>query len=213
MNGERFRPREFTASFLDESLEPLIEIIGDAGVDAGTARKIVREAQRTPLTDAQMQFLSDALDFKKKLDPYLTNFHQYSAATNTAERARSIFAADDLDEYLGKVLPGQAMGRSNGDFALWYARRTLAFQPATFDHSTKSVLQWIEDMTVEAIEAQTELNLDRSVRPMTNLRRLVGLGNPVAGFKRFEYQLDLDSDSTRESTFGARQRRNSITAR
>ena len=67
----------------------------------------------------------------------------------------------------------------------------LAFQKVSIDHSRKSALQWIEDMTIEAIEKLPHIGSSTAIRPMTNLRGLIGLAPGVVA-KPNQYRLELD---------------------
>ena len=187
--GERFRLRERRATFLDESLEPLIEVYGEAGGSAPLARKTLEEAERTPLTDAQMRFLSEGLA-SDWIETFLRTYHENASSMQTAARAQSVFTADEFDGRVGGLVK-PSRWNNQLETARAYARRLLAFQKVTIGDSRKSALQWIEDMTMEAIENLPQISPSSAQEhPLTNLRGLVGLA-PGAVARPNQYRLDL----------------------
>jgi outer membrane protein OmpA-like peptidoglycan-associated protein len=186
---EPFIMREQRPTFLDDALEPLIALCGDGPVDAQAARQTLEETERTPLTDAQMAFIADALAANKVL-PFVARYHQHASSLRSAERALAVFAADALEQYLAGVVadrrwPRQPMaGRE-------YARAMLAVQTVTVGHSLKSLGQWLEDLTVESLGAIPGIGLSPGAHPLTTLRWLLGVaeGHDV---RRIGYHLELD---------------------
>ncbi|HZL17790.1 MAG TPA: OmpA family protein [Polyangia bacterium] len=188
LTGERFRIRERRSTFLDEALEPLIEVYGEAGGNGPVAKRMLEEAERTPLTDAQMRFLAEGLA-SDRIETCLRAYYENASSTETAARAQSVFTADDFDGQVGSLLsPGR--WHRQLETARDYARRLLALQKVAIQHSQKSALQWIEDMTLEAIENLPEIGSSPESRPMSNLRSLVGLVSGAVA-KPNQYRLDL----------------------
>jgi len=186
---EPFTVREQRPTFLEEALEPLIALCGDGPDDIQTARQTLEETERTPLTDAQMAFVADALAANKVL-PFVIRYHQHASSLRSAERALAVFATDALEQYLASVVADRRWPRQLAA-AREYARASLVLQAVTVGHSLKSLWQWVQDLTVESLAAIPSIGLSPGAHPLTTLRWLLGVAEGP-DVRRIGYHLELD---------------------
>jgi outer membrane protein OmpA-like peptidoglycan-associated protein len=183
--GTRFYLRERRASFLDQSLDSLIEA-QDAVAGANDAiRNLIEDMETHPLSDAQRGRLREAFA-PEQIDPRLRAYYDASSTDTSIALASRLRLAERLDSYVGRALDEAWWASRQEAQVLEYVRTTLAVQRAEMNQSRRSELEWIEDIVAESFDTKKEITdpddsrLDWN-RLLPNLRRVLGTMTSLGG--------------------------------
>jgi hypothetical protein len=211
-----FRLRERRPSFLDDSMQPVLDTAGAAGASPQQGELIERR-ETSPLSDAQ-KAECERLFAPEKLKPFLDRFYSRSSSSQAVVQAERLFAIRGsrlemgLEDYLadanarmGRPIRELGFGLSQNQrrgedsdprrvrwsdeqipLAYEYVRVMLASAKVTYNGTTKSLLQHIETAAGEVIGATTI----RAELP--NVRALLGWGPAGTALTMYKYTVEVD---------------------
>ena len=201
LSGTTFHLREPRATFLDGALDAVTEtqeaVVGpDKGIKA-----MVESAESCPLTDSQMFRLERAFA-ANQIGHFLDTHYALSSRDSLIDRSQRLNATENLDKYVGKAFDDAGCSRQQQALAVEYVRTILVNHRATINDSTRSQLEWVEDMAAEAIVTAdalvqpTATNIDKGKpRELANLRLLLGITAPLGTGAVYEYEIVVNLEA------------------
>ncbi len=208
LDGTTFHLRDKRATFLDQSLDFLIEA-QDAIVGANEAiRKLIESTEEQPLSDAQRSRLRQVFA-PEEINPLLKAYYDSSSADRSSALADRLRLAERLDGYVRDALDQSRWAAQQEPQVLEYVRTILATQRADMNQSRRSELEWIEAIVADSFDTKKALVtgydgvFDWS-KFLPNLRRLLGTSEPLRDGAVREYRVvvDLKAHDTSPKKFG-----------
>ena len=206
--GTRFYLRERRASFLDQSLDSLIDA-QDAVVGANDdIRKLIESTEKYPLSDAQRSRLRQVFA-PEEIDRRLKAYYDASSADRSSALAGRLRLAEDLDYYVGRAFDESGWATQQKAQVLEYVRAILAIQRADMNQSRRSELEWIEDIVAESSDTKKELiaGYDGSFdwdQFLPSLHRVLGTTATLGGgvVREYKVRVDLKAHDTSPKKLG-----------
>ncbi len=179
-----FKLREPTSSFIDSSLEFVLEQQAEQAGERSDSHDVARSAELMPLTDAQMMRVRSGL----APELFKAPFEKYNEHASTKQSYASVYlarSAERVDALVKAAVDESAVPAVQHPQLFDFVRTVLLSHALTVSGVRKSQLQWIEDM-VARVEGEPSLRPD-----IPTLRRLLGRVAGEAG-KLFEYEIEVD---------------------
>jgi OmpA family len=202
IDQSRFFLHNTRATFLEDSLEPLLE----AGIELGGSKTQVQEIQNreiAPLTVRQIEQI-DAGFAIEKIKPYLDAYdanasqEQSSAkelAAQAIDQGYGMFGKAGLEVHVGKIINPSRWPKEQLPLARERARWVLASYKLQHLRSLRTALELIESAAADVITSNPSRNLP-------NLRALLGWPAEGAAPQSFLYKVEIKLKYKEKSVAG-----------
>ncbi len=198
LDGTTFYLRDKRATFLDQSLDSLIEAEGAVVGQDPEIKALVESIENLPLSDAQRSRLRQVFT-PEILDPLLKDCFGHGSKDDDIRRSAVVGSAEQLDIYLGKAFDQSSWSHQQWPQVLQYVRTVLTMQTVVINDSRRSELDWIETVAAEAIPDADYLVHPTATNPdkgqpteFPNLTRLLGITEQHGSGAVHKYLVDVD---------------------